>query len=520
MTRHARRGTKYQTDEPNHRASRGTMRRWVIGMLFAVIALLPSVGTAIVIPWPDGMSTAQVAAIAVDPTTPSTLYAGTTDGIFKSTNGGGSWQTVNTGLTNLGVNALVLDPAIPTTLYAGTNGGGIFKSTDGGGSWRAVNTGLTYLFVYALALDPTSPNELYVGMYCGCGNLAPYIGIFKSTDGGENWQAVNNGLATLEVFAFAIDPTTPTTLYAGSNGSGVGIGGVFKSTNGGGSWQTASSGLPVAEAVIALAIDPITPTTLYAGTLSGGVFKSRNGGGNWQAVNTGLTNFSSGVYALALDPTNPTTLYAGTQGGGVFRSTDGGGHWQVVPGLADLNVNALALDTTTPITLYAGTWGSGVFRSVVGTSSVIRTSVGVFRLADAAFYLDANGSGAWNGCGIDKCINWGGDPADKVVLGDWNNDGRTKIGIYRNGTWYLDRNGNGTFDGCGTDACISWGGDPTDQPKVGDWNGSGSTKIGVYRGSTGTWYLDTNGNGAWDGCAIDRCLEFGSSEDVPIVGKW
>lgn len=138
-------------------------------------------------------------------------------------------------------------------------------------------------------------------------------------------------------------------------------------------------------------------------------------------------------------------------------------------GLRNLNANALALDPTNSTTLYAGTWGSGVFRSVIGTS-VIGTSVGVFRPTDATFYLDANRSGKW--------------------------------------------------DGCGTDACISWGGDPTDQPKVGDWNGSGTTKIGVYRGSTGTWYLDTNGNGAWNGCAIDSCLKFGTSGDVPIVGKW
>jgi hypothetical protein len=66
----------------------------------------------------------------------------------------------------------------------------------------------------------------------------------------------------------------------------------------------------------ALAIDPATPTTLYAGTEYGGVFKSTNGGGNWGAFNTGLT--ATPVWALATDPQTPTTLYAGTSGGGVF----------------------------------------------------------------------------------------------------------------------------------------------------------------------------------------------------------
>jgi photosystem II stability/assembly factor-like uncharacterized protein len=68
--------------------------------------------------------------------------------------------------------------------------------------------------------------------------------------------------------------------------------------------------------VRALAIDPVTPTTLYAGTDGGGVFKSANGGATWSTVNTDLTN--TNVRALAIHPTTPTTLYAGTDGGGVF----------------------------------------------------------------------------------------------------------------------------------------------------------------------------------------------------------
>ncbi len=63
--------------------------------------------------------------------------------MFKSTNGGGVWSAVNTGLTATNVYALAIDPATPSTLYAGTIGGGVFKSTNGGGAWSAVNTGLT-----------------------------------------------------------------------------------------------------------------------------------------------------------------------------------------------------------------------------------------------------------------------------------------------------------------------------------------------------------------------------------------
>ena len=82
--------------------------------------------------------------------------------MFKSTNGGGNWSAVNTGLTIAYVRALAIDPVTPATLYAGTDGG-VFKSTNGGGNWDAVNTGLTNTYVHALAIDPATPATLYAG---------------------------------------------------------------------------------------------------------------------------------------------------------------------------------------------------------------------------------------------------------------------------------------------------------------------------------------------------------------------
>ena len=92
------------------------------------------------------------------------------------------------------------------------------------------------------------------------------------------------------------------------------LGGVLKSTNGGDRWSPSSTGLG-GTTISALAIDPATPSTLYAGTYRG-VFKSTNGGGSWSAINTSLTN--PDVRTLAIDPATPSTLYAGTAGGGVF----------------------------------------------------------------------------------------------------------------------------------------------------------------------------------------------------------
>src|SRR5207245_4854736 len=102
-------------------------------------------------------------------------------------------------------------PQMPTTLYAGTDVG-VFKSIDGGGSWGAVNTGLPASSVNVLTIDPQMPATLYAGTD---------VGVSKSTDGGGSWGAVNTGFPASSVYALAIDPQTPATLYAGTGGSGV-----------------------------------------------------------------------------------------------------------------------------------------------------------------------------------------------------------------------------------------------------------------------------------------------------------
>ena len=104
---------------------------------------------------------------------------GVNGGVYKSTNSGGSWSAASTSLTVNWVSALAINPGTPATLYAGTYGGGVFKSTDGGGSWSAANTGLTNHWVNALVIDPTTPATLYAGTNGG---------VYKSTNSGGNWS--------------------------------------------------------------------------------------------------------------------------------------------------------------------------------------------------------------------------------------------------------------------------------------------------------------------------------------------
>jgi len=140
------------------------------------------------------------------------------------------------------------------------------------------------------------------------------------------------------------------------------------------------------------------------------------------------------------------------------------------------------------------------------------------------WYLDANGNGAWDGCGVDRCFFFGG-AGSKPVAGDWNGDGKTDAGVVYDWGWglgwYLDANGNGAWDGCGVDRCFFFGGAGS-KPVAGDWNGDGKTDAGVvYDWGWGLgWYLDANGNGAWDGCGVDRCFFFANAAYRPVVGDW
>jgi len=254
-------------------------------------------------------------SMSVDPVDDTTFWY-TNEYYSSAANGAsGNWQTrigsfkfpQSGGPPGGVVQAVAIDPSTPATLYTGTEGGGVFKSTNAGTNWTAVNSGLMGARVNALAIDPSTTSTLYAGTIGG---------VFKSTNGGAGWTSVSSGLTGLSVnvYALAIDASTNATVYAGT------LGGVFKSTNGGTSWSAVNSGI-TNTSIEAVAIDPSTASTLFVGTDGGGVFKSTNGGASWTAINSGLVN--TNVRALAIDPFIPATLYAGTQGG-VFRSANGG----------------------------------------------------------------------------------------------------------------------------------------------------------------------------------------------------
>lgn len=150
------------------------------------------------------------------------------------------------------------------------------------------------------------------------------------------------------------------------------------------------------------------------------------------------------------------------------------------------------------------------------------TKIGVYH--NGVWYLDLNGNGVWDGTPTDRQYYFGTGLTGAVpVTGDWTGTGITKIGVYVDGTWYLDTNGNGAWDDILIDSLLHFGVGVTGAiPVTGDWNGFGTSKIGIFEPSNSQWYLDTNGSGAWDGTLTDSLYTFGSGfvGAVPIAGAW
>ena len=313
----------------------------------------------------------NVYCVVADPSHPATIYAGTGQGVYKSTDGGATWKASGAGMPTAHVQTIIIDPTAANTLYAGTltpvgaPSLGIFKSTDGAATWSPINNGLidpissfSPVDVAALAFDPKNSKTLLAGTISS--------EIYKSTDGGATWQAKTNGGfdLDLQVSSFQFNPAAPATVYAASNN------GLLQSTNGGEDWAFyGDSGTPF----FAIAIDTTNPSVIYGGDNTGfGILKSTDGGNHWVQMNNGLS-MSQGswpfINTLAVDPTNHSIVYAGAFGGGVFVSNNGAASWSSAStGMRTGYVEGFAFEAS-PSRIVAGTLGGGVYQSQDGAQT-------------------------------------------------------------------------------------------------------------------------------------------------------
>ena len=299
-----------------------------------------------------------VVEVALHPTNADILYIATNEYIYKTRDGGKTWQNMSQGMTHSRVIALAIDPLLPANVLAGTKGDAVFKSYDGGQRWASRRNGLDSItissVVHQVVFVPGSSQHIFA---------ATSLGVFESEDGGEFWRKRMEGMRdVLMVVTLDFDPRQPQTLYAGTSG------GVYKSLDGAQTWSQVNAGLVAPDVlktsralgVTRIKVDPHHPDTVYTASLDG-LYKTVDGGHLWTRIGTTLSDQM--LSDLMLDPKQSDIVYVSNRKG-VARSQDGGATWEYRnTGLTNTNIRAMAVSALDPHLLFVGTNGKGLFRS-------------------------------------------------------------------------------------------------------------------------------------------------------------
>ncbi len=238
-----------------------------------------------------------------------------------------------------------------TTLYVGSASGGVWKSTNGGSNFRPIFDRNKVQSIGAVAIDPSHPQTVWVGSGESWARNSTSMGdgVYKSTDGGDNWT--NVGLPDSERIAkILVDPGDGNTVYVCATGHAFNDSderGVYKTTDGGKSWRKVLAGANASTGCGMMSMNPSQPSTLYAtlwdyrrqawtfrsGGPGSGIFKSTDKGEHWSEIApgaaTGLPEKPYGRIAVAIAPSNPKVVYAMVESAhsALYRSGDDGKTW-------------------------------------------------------------------------------------------------------------------------------------------------------------------------------------------------
>ena len=285
---------------------------------------------------------------------PEVLYVGAaTGGVFKSENSGNSWINTFVDVPNVNIGDICIDPNDKETVWVGTGepnnaslsyyGDGIYKTGNGGETWQ--NMGLSEsCYIARIVVDYNNSDRLFVA---ACGDLfspSEERGIYRSVNGGQEWERVLFVTDTTAAIDLIQHPTNPDILYAGmwertrsftarrSFGASTGV---YRTTDGGDTWEELTNSLPMGEAGrVGLAIAPTNPDVLYAWydmpNQSVELYRSEDGGDTWVSKSTGTLygmNSTFGWYfgQIRVDPNNENRIYL--LGMALWRSDTGGNSW-------------------------------------------------------------------------------------------------------------------------------------------------------------------------------------------------
>lgn len=328
-------------------------------------------------------SSNSIGALAVAPSDPATIYAGTGeadirgdmitgDGVYKSTDAGKTWQYAGLRDTHT-TSGIVVDPRHANIVYASSMGHvfkpnaerGVFKSTDGGKSWRKIlfvdnNTG-----AITVVMDPKNANVLYASMWqayrtpWSLSSGGPGTGLYKTTDGGKHWVNLtrNPGFprGILGRIGVAIAPSNPRVLYAIVQAK---AGGVFRSADGGGTWTLVNNEGKLRQRAfyyMNIYADPKRADTVYAPQVDA-LWVSHNGGKVWTKLHTPHGD----NHIVWINPQNTSILLEGNDGGATV-STDAGKTWSSEHNQPTGQFYHVGLDDRFPFHIYGAQQDEGSF---------------------------------------------------------------------------------------------------------------------------------------------------------------
>ena len=469
------------------------------------------------------------------PSNPNTIYLANDGGLWRSTDNGTTFSSLNASLSLTMFTSLDLHPSNAAISYGGTQDNGTQRRT-GNAAWSEFSSGDGGQTVVDV-LDPSIVFTTYINHsisrfnsngtafggsignstifasdrvafyppFVGNGvNSSLYFGTYRlyiSTNRGVSWTApggvtdLTNG-GTLS--AIGVAKSNTNTIYTGASD-----GRLMVSTDGGVNWTDRTAGLPT-RFIKSIIVNPTNANTAYvtlSGYLSGHVYKTTNAGVAWTNISGNLPDIPTNT--LMIDPNTPTTLYVGTDVG-VFSSTTDGTTWATHNnGMPPTIVTEL--DSQANGLMQASTYGRGAYE--LDPSSVktkfdfdgdSRTDISIFRPGPGQWwYLRSSDNG-------NRAFQFGVG-SDKTVPADYTGDRKTDVAFFRPSTseWFILRSEDSTY------YAFQFGASG-DVPAPGDFDGDGRADAAIYRPSEGNWYIANSSGGT-------TIRNFGIAEDIPMV---